>query len=117
MYKYGVTANCIAPVAKSRMSGNVPFGIEMGEPEDVAPMVVFLLGDAARTSPARCTRRTAGRSRCGTSPRGARDAQGRPLDAEEIAARFDEVGQERMPMLDRLEEMAKAAASGDKPNQ
>ena len=27
------------------MSGNVPFGIEMGEPEDVAPMVGFLLSD------------------------------------------------------------------------
>ncbi|MBV8386647.1 MAG: SDR family NAD(P)-dependent oxidoreductase, partial [Acidimicrobiia bacterium] len=40
MNKYGVTANCIAPVAKSRMSGQVPFGLEMGEPEDVAPMVV-----------------------------------------------------------------------------
>src|SRR5271157_1682171 len=49
LYRYGVTANVIAPVAKSRMSGNVPFGLEMGEPEDVAPMVVFLLGDAART--------------------------------------------------------------------
>jgi hypothetical protein len=36
---------------------------------------------------------------------------------EEIAARFDEVGQERMPMLDRLEEMAKAAASGATPNR
>src|SRR5450631_2424292 len=48
MHKYSVTANVIAPVAKSRMSGNVPFGLEMGEPEDVAPMVVFLLGDGAR---------------------------------------------------------------------
>jgi len=36
---------------------------------------------------------------------------------EEIAERFDEVGQERMGMLDRLEAMAKAAASGDKPNE
>src|ERR1700680_4896180 len=48
MNKYGVTANCIAPVAKSRMSGQVPFGLEMGEPEDVAPMVCFLLSDRAR---------------------------------------------------------------------
>ena len=48
MQKYGVTANCIAPVAKSRMSGQVPFGIEMGEPEDVAPMVCYLLSDLAR---------------------------------------------------------------------
>ena len=57
MNKYGVTANCIAPVAKSRMSGNVPFGLEMGEPEDVAPMVCFLLLRPTRaTSPARSTR-------------------------------------------------------------
>ncbi len=36
---------------------------------------------------------------------------------EEIEARIDgTVGQEKMPMLARLEEMAKAAASGDKPN-
>ena len=44
MHKYGVTANAIAPVAQTRMSANVPFELEMGEPEDVAPMVVFLLG-------------------------------------------------------------------------
>src|SRR6185436_15221021 len=48
MNKYGVTANCIAPVAKSHMSGQVPFGLEMGEPEDVAPMVAFLCSDHAR---------------------------------------------------------------------
>src|SRR5438477_11318495 len=48
MYKYGVTANCIAPVARSRMSGQVPFGLEMGEPEDVAPMVCYLCSDYAR---------------------------------------------------------------------
>src|SRR5262249_22184979 len=48
MNKYGVTANCIAPVAKSRMSGQVPFGLEMGEPEDVAPMVCYLLSERAR---------------------------------------------------------------------
>src|SRR6187551_99600 len=48
MYKYGVTANCVAPTAKSRMSGAVPFGFEMGEPEDVAPLVTFLVSDRAR---------------------------------------------------------------------
>jgi NAD(P)-dependent dehydrogenase (short-subunit alcohol dehydrogenase family) len=46
--KYGVNANIIAPVAKTRMSDQVPFGLEMGEPEDVAPMVVFLLSDQAK---------------------------------------------------------------------
>ena len=57
MNKYGVTANCIAPVAKSRMSGQVPFGLEMGEPEDVAPMVAFLLLRPRQArSPARSTR-------------------------------------------------------------
>jgi hypothetical protein len=48
LYKYGVTANCVAPTAKSRMSGAVPFGFEMGEPEDVAPLVTFLVSDRAR---------------------------------------------------------------------
>ena len=67
MNKYGVTANCIAPVAKSRMSGNVPFGLEMGEPEDVAPMVAFLCSDHAARSPGRSTRSTPVESPCGTN--------------------------------------------------
>src|ERR1700685_793545 len=49
LYRYGVTANAIAPVARTRMSANVPSELaEMGDPEDVAPMVVFLLSDAAK---------------------------------------------------------------------
>ena len=48
MYRYGVTSNCIAPVAKTRLSGQVPMELQMGEPEDVAPMVVYLLSDQAR---------------------------------------------------------------------
>jgi hypothetical protein len=36
---------------------------------------------------------------------------------EQLAARFDEVGQEPMPILERLKEMEAAAKSGDKPNQ
>jgi hypothetical protein len=36
---------------------------------------------------------------------------------EEIAARIDStVGQERMALIDRLQQMRQAAASGDKPN-
>ncbi len=46
--RYGINANCIAPSAKTRMSENVPFEIEAGAPEDVAPMAVFLLSDAAQ---------------------------------------------------------------------
>src|SRR5690606_12321652 len=48
MKRYNVNSNVIAPVAKTRMSDNVPFGIEMGEPGDIAPMVMYLLSDAGR---------------------------------------------------------------------
>ena len=49
LYRYGVTANAIAPVARTRMSANVPSELaEMGDPEDVAPMVVYLLSDKAK---------------------------------------------------------------------
>jgi NAD(P)-dependent dehydrogenase (short-subunit alcohol dehydrogenase family) len=118
MNKYGVTANVIAPVAKSRMSGNVPFGIEMGEPEDVAPMVVFLLGPSARDVTGQVYTANGGKIAVWNQPVEVREMSkdGR-WTPEEISERFDEVGQERMGMLDRLEAMAKAAASGDKPNQ
>jgi NAD(P)-dependent dehydrogenase (short-subunit alcohol dehydrogenase family) len=48
LYRYGVRANCVAPVARTRMSENVPFEIETGEPTAIAPMAVFLLSDAAK---------------------------------------------------------------------
>ena len=35
----------------------------------------------------------------------------------ELASRFDEVGQEPMPILERLKEMETAAKAGDRPNQ
>ncbi|MFI2434394.1 SDR family oxidoreductase [Streptomyces sp. NPDC018693] len=47
--KYGVTANAVAPVARTRMSAKVPVELaEIGEPEDVAAMVVYLLSERAR---------------------------------------------------------------------
>ena len=118
MHKYGVTANVIAPVAKSRMSGNVPFGLEMGEPEDVAPMVVFLLGDAARHVTGQAYTANGPTIAVWNQPAEVRSMRtdGR-WTPEEIAARFEEVGQEPLPMLERLEAMARAAAAGEKPNQ
>ncbi|MBM3672477.1 MAG: SDR family oxidoreductase [Actinobacteria bacterium] len=111
MYKYGVTANCIAPVAKSRMSANVPGELTMGEPEDVAPMVVYLLGDKARHVTGQVYTANDGIIAVWNQPAEVRqmhkDGRWTP---EEIAERFDEVGQERQPMLDRLDAMAKAAA-------
>jgi NAD(P)-dependent dehydrogenase (short-subunit alcohol dehydrogenase family) len=117
MYKYGVTSNCIAPVAKSRMSGNVPFGIEMGEPEDIAPMVVFLLSDAAREVTGQVYTVNGGRIAVWNQPVEVREMRkdGR-WAASEIAQRFAEVGQEPMPILERLKEMESAAKAGAKPN-
>jgi NAD(P)-dependent dehydrogenase (short-subunit alcohol dehydrogenase family) len=117
MRKYGVTANCIAPVAKSRMSGQVPFGLEMGEPEDVAPMVCFLLSDLAREVTGQVYTVNAGRIAVWNQPIEVREMRkdGR-WTVNEIASRFDEVGQEEMPILERLKAMEAAAKSGDKPN-
>jgi NAD(P)-dependent dehydrogenase (short-subunit alcohol dehydrogenase family) len=118
MQKYGVTANCIAPVAKSRMSGNVPFGLEMGEPEDVAPMVCFLLSDLARDVTGQVYTVNAGRIAVWNQPIELREIRkdGR-WTVDEIAKEFPGVGQEPMPILERLKAMEAAAASGDKPNQ
>ena len=50
--KYGVTANCIAPRAKTRMTATMDIAGEFmtgpeWDPENIAPMVVFLASDAA----------------------------------------------------------------------
>ena len=48
LHRYGVRANCIAPIARTRMSENVPFEIETGDPSAVAAMAVYLFSDAAK---------------------------------------------------------------------
>jgi 3-oxoacyl-[acyl-carrier protein] reductase len=50
--KYGVTANCIAPRAKTRMTATMDVAGEYmngpeWDPDNIAPMVVFLASDAA----------------------------------------------------------------------
>jgi NAD(P)-dependent dehydrogenase (short-subunit alcohol dehydrogenase family) len=117
MYRYGVTANAIAPVAKTRMSMNVPMGLEMGEPEDVAPMAVFLLSDRAKHITGQIYTANGGKIAVWNQPTEVREMRkdGR-WTPEEIEARFDEVGQERMPMLDQIDAMKAAADSGVKPN-
>ncbi len=122
MYKYGVRANVIAPVAKSRMSGNVPFGLEMGEPEDVAPMVGFLLSDRAKDVTGQIYTANGGKIAVWNQPVEVREmrTEGR-WTIDGIAARFDEVGQERMGLLDALAEREAAARAaketGTTPNQ
>ena len=100
------------------MSGNVPFGIEMGEPEDIAPVVAFLLSDAARDITGQVYTVNGGRVAVWNQPVEVREIRndGR-WTVEGLAARFAEVGQEPMPILERLKEMEAAAKSGDKPNK
>ncbi len=119
LYRYNVTANCIAPIARTRMSANVPSELsEIGDPEDVAPMVVYLLSDQARHVTGQIYTAVGGKIAVWNQPVEVRamykDGRWTP---EEIAARLDSsVGQQRMAMLDRLEAMRSAAASGEKPN-
>jgi len=119
LHKYGVTANCIAPVARTRMSANVPMTLdENGEPEDVAPMVAYLLSDKARHITGQTYTVVGGKIAVWSQPAEVRamykDGRWTP---EEIEARLDSsVGTEKMALLERLEAMAKAAAVGDKPN-
>jgi NAD(P)-dependent dehydrogenase (short-subunit alcohol dehydrogenase family) len=102
--KYGVTANAIAPIARTRMSDNVPAGLsEVGDAEDVAPMVVYLLGDDARGVTGQVYTAVGGRIAVWNQPAEVRDMtkDGRWTPAE-IASRFAEVGQEEMPLLARI---------------
>jgi len=118
LHRYGVRANAIAPVARTRMSANVPSELaEIGDPEDIAPLVVFLLSDQAREVTGQVYTAVGSRIAVWNQPVEVREmrTEGRWTPAE-IARRFDEVGMERMPMIDRLEEIRKAAASGQKPN-
>ncbi len=119
LYKYGVTSNCIAPTAKTRMSANVPFEIDqMGDAEDIAPMVVYLLSEKARHITGQVYSVAGGKIAVWNQPVEVREMikQGR-WTPEEIAAELDQkVGQERMRLLDRLDMMAKAAAAKEKPN-
>jgi len=118
LHRYGVTANCIAPVARTRMSMNVPSELDMGEPEDVAPLVVYLLSDKARHVTGQVYTANGNKIAVWNQPVEVRAmfTQGR-WTPEDIEARLDgNVGQERMGMIDRLEALRAAAASGEKPN-
>ncbi|MER6250734.1 SDR family oxidoreductase [Streptomyces sp. NPDC001584] len=119
--KYGVTANAVAPVARTRMSANVPMELkEIGEPEDVAALVTYLLSDRARAED------ITGQVYTIAGPKIAVWAQPRELRAgyaegswtpEKIADFLPgTVGSDPMPMLAQLEAMAKAAAAKDRPN-
>lgn len=121
LHKYGVTANAVAPVARTRMSANVPMELkEIGEPEDVAALVVYLLSERAREE------KITGQVYTIAGPKIAVWAQPRELRAgyaegawtpERIADFLPgTVGVDPMPMLAQLEAMAAAAAAKARPN-
>jgi len=119
LYRYGVTANAIAPVARTRMSANVPQELaEMGDPEDVAPMVVYLLSDQAKHVTGQVYTVVGSKIAVWNQPVEVRAmwAEDR-WTPEQIAERLDSnIGQERMGIIDRLEQLRQAAASGETPN-
>ncbi|MFJ6697236.1 SDR family NAD(P)-dependent oxidoreductase [Streptomyces sp. NPDC091272] len=122
LHKYGVTANAVAPVARTRMSANVPMELkEIGEPQDVAALVVYLLSERARAEG------ITGQVYTIAGPKIAVWAQPRELRAgyaqsgawtPESIADFlpGTVGTDPMPMLAQLEAMREAAAKGSRPN-
>jgi NAD(P)-dependent dehydrogenase (short-subunit alcohol dehydrogenase family) len=122
LHKYGVTANAVAPVARTRMSAGVPTELsEIGEPEDVAAFVVYLLSDKAREAAITGQVYTVAGPKIAVwaQPRELRAvyAEGGPWTPERIAQSLPtSVGVDPMPMLARLEEMARAARDGKRPN-
>ena len=119
LHRYKVRANCIAPVARTRMSANVPMDLgDMGEPEDVAPMAVYLLSDASSHITGQVFTAAGPRIAVWNQPVEVRQmtAEGR-WTPEDIAARLDsDVGVEKMGLIERAEAYRRAAASGQKPN-
>jgi NAD(P)-dependent dehydrogenase (short-subunit alcohol dehydrogenase family) len=122
LHKYGVTANAVAPVARTRMSANVPMELkEIGEPEDVAALVVYLLSSRAHREG------ITGQVYTIAGPKIAVWAQPRELRAayaegagwtpERIADFLPgSVGVDPMPLLAQVEAMARAAGEKGRPN-
>jgi NAD(P)-dependent dehydrogenase (short-subunit alcohol dehydrogenase family) len=113
LQKYGINANAIAPVASTRMQANVPGGTaETGDPADVAPMVVYLLSDAARDVTGQTYTVVGGRVGLWAQPREIREiVKAGRWTPEELAARLPgEVGTDRLPMLDYIDMMKARAA-------
>ncbi|MEU1305458.1 SDR family oxidoreductase [Streptomyces shenzhenensis] len=120
LHKYGVTANAVAPVARTRMSAGVPMELtEIGEPEDVAALVVYLLSDRARELPVTGQVYTIAGPKIAVwaQPRELRAAYAEGTWTPERIADFlpGTVGTDPMPMLQHLKTMEQAAQS--RPNK
>jgi NAD(P)-dependent dehydrogenase (short-subunit alcohol dehydrogenase family) len=119
MARYNVRANVIAPVARTRMSANVPAEIEeMGDAEDVAPMAVFLQSDDAREITGQVYTAVGNKIAVWSQPREVRamynDGRWEP---EQIASRLmSTVKTEPLPFFAMVAGRREAAAKGDRPN-
>lgn len=110
-----INANCIAPVAKTRMSENVPFEIEMGEPEDIAPMAIFLMSDAGREVNGQTYTVVGPRISVWNQPQEVRTMMapdGASWTPDQIVANFDQVGVEVPSFYDDLERRMKEMQQG-----
>ena len=112
--RYGVNANCIAPVAMTRMSENVPFEIEAGGPEAIAPLAVFLMSNAARDITAQIYTCTGKRIAVWNQPAELRHmlaTDGEMFTVDEVAEKLPaDIGVEEMPMFADLERRRKEMA-------
>ena len=119
--RYGINANCIAPAAMTRMSENVPFEIEAGGPEAIAPLAVYLLSDAARDTTAQIYTCTGKRIAVWNQPEELRHMSaddGEMFTVDEIAERLPTaIGAEEMSMFAdlerRMKEMAERKAASE----
>ena len=117
--RYGVRSNIVAPIARTRMSANVPQEIEgIGEAEDVAPLVVFLLSDAAKDVTAQLYTITGKKIAVWNQFHEVREmlTDEAPWRVDDIVSRFSEIGQEPHPFMAEIEARRQAALKGDKPN-
>jgi NAD(P)-dependent dehydrogenase (short-subunit alcohol dehydrogenase family) len=118
--RYGVRANVIAPVARTRMSANVPMQLaENGEPEDVSPMAVYLLSDHAADITGQVYSVVGNKIAVWSQPREVRSMYG---DGRWTPEGIDEhlmatVKYERLPFLDMVAEMKRAADAKERNNQ
>ena len=110
-----INANCIAPVARTRMSDNVPFEFETGEPEAVAPMAVYLLSDGGRDVNAQIYTVVGNRISVWNQPAEVRSmwSAGDRWTPAEIAEQLPRtIGQEPNPMIADLQRRMAEIADG-----
>lgn len=108
-----INANCIAPVARTRMSENVPFEIETGEPEAIAPMCIYLMSDAGRDVNSQIYTVVGPRISVWNQPTEVRTmmADGDAWTVDDIVAQLpDQIGQEPNPFIVDLERRMKEMA-------